>query len=165
MTVKEIHTVDKHYQVEGTGYSPMGKILAGQKEISLTSSPVLAACLRNGLLCNDSYLESEAGQPTVAGDPTEGALIVAANKAGLQQAELEAAMPRLDAIPFDSQFQYMATLHGDKNSNSQNIIYVKGAVRKNSGELIVSLIMAENLLSIVNKSIEWLKRWAIEDYA
>jgi len=128
MTVKEICADGKHYQVEGTGYSPTGKILEEQKEISPTSSPILAACFRNGLLCNDSYLEFEAGQITVAGDPTEGALIVAANKAGLQQAELEAAMPRLDAIPFDSQYQYMATLHADKNSTSQNIIYMKGAV-------------------------------------
>lgn len=76
---------------------------------------------------NDSYLEQEVGQFTVAGDPTEGALIVAASKAGLDRHDLSEAMPRLDAIPFDSQFQYMATLHQASN-NLQNIIYLKGAV-------------------------------------
>ncbi len=128
MTVKEIYAGGKIYQVEGVGYRPTGIILERHKEIDLASAPVLAACLRNGLLCNDSYLESEAGQLEVAGDPTEGALIIAANKAGLNQAALTEVMPRLDAIPFDSQFQYMATLHEDRNTNGQNIIYIKGAV-------------------------------------
>ena len=126
MTVKEIYAVGKIYQVEGTGYNPTGRILYQNQPINLESELVLDACLRNGLLCNDSYLEQESGQFTVAGDPTEGALIVAAGKAGLQQQTLTEAMPRLDAIPFDSQFQYMATLHEDIAPGK--IIYIKGAV-------------------------------------
>ena len=85
MTVKEIYAGGKTYQVEGTGYNSTGKILDQHQPTDLGSEPILDACLRNGLLCNDSYLEREAGQLTVAGDPTEGALIVAASKAGLQQ--------------------------------------------------------------------------------
>lgn len=132
MTVKEIYAVGKIYQVEGTGYNDTGKILDQNQPIILGSEPILDACLRNGLLCNDSYLEEEEGQLTVAGDPTEGALIVAAGKAGLSQQHLTAAMPRLDAIPFDSQFQYMATLHKqnapNKSTTSGTIIYIKGAI-------------------------------------
>ena len=127
MTVKEIYTAGKNYQIEGTGYNFEGQILYQNQPVDLVSNSVLAACLRNGALCNDSYLEPEMGQLTVAGDPTEGALIVAASKAGLKQQEIIAAMPRLDAIPFDSQFQYMATLHQVSNS-PENIIYIKGAV-------------------------------------
>lgn len=127
MTVKEIYVGGKIYQIEGTGYNFEGQILYQNQPVDLACDPVLAACLRNGALCNDSYLEPEMGQLTVAGDPTDGALIVAASKAGLEQQELTAAMPRLDGIPFDSQFQYMATLH-EANNSSQNIIYVKGAV-------------------------------------
>ncbi len=132
MTVKEIYAGGKIYYVEGTGYNSTGKILAQNQPINLGSEPILEACLRNGLLCNDSYLEQEAGQLTVAGDPTEGALIIAANKAGLQYQDLIEVMPRLDAIPFDSQFQYMATLHEERTqkqiTNPQNIIYIKGAL-------------------------------------
>ena len=132
MTVKEIYAVGKLYHVEGTGYNSTGRILYQNQPINLTAEPTLDACLRNGLLCNDSYLEEEAGQLTVAGDPTEGALIVAASKAGLEQQTLTEAMPRLDAIPFDSQFQYMATLQQartqENSTNPGNIIYIKGAV-------------------------------------
>jgi len=63
------------------------------------------------------------GQCVVVGDPTEGALIVAASKAGLTQQALEQEMPRLDTIPFESDFQYMATLH----SKPDQLIYVKGS--------------------------------------
>ena len=126
MTVKEIYAGGEIYHVEGTGYNPVGKILCHHQPTNLASTPVLDACLRNGLLCNDSYLETEDGLITVAGDPTEGALIVAAHKAGFCQPTLAEAMPRLDAIPFDSQFQYMATLHQDIAPGK--IIYIKGAV-------------------------------------
>ena len=139
-------------RLRGQAIAPQVGFLEGQKAIDLASAPVLDACLRNGLLCNDSYLELEAGQLTVAGDPTEGALIVAANKAGLQQAELEAAMPRLDAIPFDSQFQYMATLHEARNINPQNIIYIKGAV-----ETILARCDREALKDLRLKARPWAK--------
>ena len=133
MTVKEIYAGGQLYQVEGAGYKPIGRILEKDQPITLESNPPLDACLRNGLLCNDSFLEAEeTGQFTVNGDPTEGALIVAASKANLQQQALTEVMPRLDAIPFDPQFQYMATLHLKRNNHndakSGNIIYVKGSV-------------------------------------
>ncbi len=122
MTVQEIHAGGVHYTVSGSGYSPEGQILLNEQPVEL--NPTLQECLIAGLLCNDSHLEQKNGSWTVIGDPTEGALIAAANKAGLLQQAAERMTPRLDSIPFESQFQYMATLH---QTRSNNIIYVKGS--------------------------------------
>lgn len=82
-----------------------------------------------GLLCNDSTLKESAERWEVVGDPTEGALITSAFKAGLRGVQVERSLSRLDSVPFESQHQYMATLHqGEENGNSPHIIYAKGAV-------------------------------------
>ncbi|MGF1542215.1 MAG: HAD-IC family P-type ATPase, partial [Pleurocapsa sp.] len=86
--------------------------------------PALAACLISGILCNDSQLKQKGADWSVVGDPTEGALITVAEKAGLSQGGLTAVQPRLDSIPFESDYQYMATLHDGKSRT----IYVKGSV-------------------------------------
>jgi cation-transporting ATPase F len=78
----------------------------------------------SGLLCNDSQLKQMGESWSVVGDPTEGAMITAAAKAGLSQSGLASSKPRLDAIPFESQYQYMATLH----DADPRVIYVKGSV-------------------------------------
>ncbi|MES1024626.1 cation-transporting P-type ATPase [Gloeocapsa sp. BRSZ] len=139
MTVQAIYAGEQHYKVTGSGYNPEGEIIvdtdipdgvAAQQSADLNSNVALHECLIAGLLCNDSRIEVKDGRNTVIGDPTEGALIIAANKAGLNDNH-EKAMPRVDAIPFESEFQYMATLHKQrlgKDGNSQHIIYVKGSV-------------------------------------
>ncbi len=76
--------------------------------------------LKAGLLCNDSQLVETEGRWTVQGDPTEGALLVSARKGRLNP-DGTAYPARLDSIPFDSQHQYMATLHAD------GTVYIKGA--------------------------------------
>lgn len=121
MTVQALYAGGQTYTVSGVGYSPEGEILFNQTVATLR--PALLECLKAGLLCNDSNLEFKDGNWAVIGDPTEGALIAAAKKAGLTQEVL--AMPRLDSIPFESQFQYMATLH---QTDLNNTIYVKGSV-------------------------------------
>ncbi len=121
MTVQEIYAGGQNYTVSGVGYNPEGAILFNHTIATL--SPALLECLKAGILCNDSHLEVKNGKWQVVGDPTEGALIAAANKAGLTQEVLE--MPRLDSIPFESQFQYMATLH---QTDLTKTIYVKGSV-------------------------------------
>ncbi|MBE9189092.1 cation-transporting P-type ATPase [Gloeocapsopsis crepidinum LEGE 06123] len=134
MTVQAIYAGERQYKVTGNGYNPEGEIVvdidipdgaAAQQSADLNSNVALHACLTAGLLCNDSRIEVKDGQNTVIGDPTEGALIIAANKAGLNVSH-EEAMPRVDVIPFESEFQYMATLH--KQERGQRIIYVKGSV-------------------------------------
>jgi cation-transporting P-type ATPase F len=125
MTVQAIYTGGYQYAVTGVGYSPEGQILQSGKPTDLDNDSSLQECLSAGLLCNDSHLETRNSKWVVLGDPTEGALITCANKAGLIQPILEQHMPRLDAIPFESEFQYMATLHAAPQGN---IIYVKGSV-------------------------------------
>ncbi len=134
MTVAQIYADGRQYTVEGTGYIGNGHILLDEKPVNMSEAPGLMACLCNGLLCNDSRIEADKSV-TVWGDPTEGALIVAAQKAGLDRTALEAEMPRLDSIPFESEHQYMATLHRESESIStatssagSQIIYIKGAV-------------------------------------
>ncbi|MBD1903515.1 cation-transporting P-type ATPase [Trichocoleus sp. DQ-A3] len=133
MTVQAIYAGGQHYTASGSGYNPAGEILLEEKPINLNNFPVLLECLKAGLLCNDSHLEVKDEQWVVIGDPTEGALIAVANKVGLKQSNLEREMPRLDVIPFESEFQYMATLHegksdGDGRGNPGTTIYVKGSV-------------------------------------
>lgn len=131
MTVQAIYAGNQNYTVTGVGYVPQGKILLNEKPVNWDNSSALEECIKAGLLCNDSHLEKKNGQWQVVGDPTEGALIVVANKVGITRSSLEEEMPRLDVIPFESEFQYMATLHETSSFASdkkQGTIYVKGSV-------------------------------------
>lgn len=131
MTVQAIYAGNQNYTVTGVGYIPQGKILLNEKPVNWDNSSALEECIKAGLLCNDSHLEKKNGQWQVVGDPTEGALIVVANKVGITRSSLEEEMPRLDVIPFESEFQYMATLHETSSFASdkkQGTIYVKGSV-------------------------------------
>lgn len=129
MTVQAIYAGSQLYQVTGSGYSPQGQILfqAADSPIEIHQLPALEACLVAGCLCNDTRLQpKDNGQWEVVGDPTEAALIVAAQKGGLDLEELQRRRPRLDSIPFESEFQYMATLHC--LGPEEHCIYVKGSV-------------------------------------
>jgi cation-transporting P-type ATPase F len=124
MTVQEIYVGGEFYTVTGGGYSPDGEILLRDEGLGVNLSPPLRDCLIAGVVCNDSHLEQQAGRWMVIGDPTEGALLAAGTKAGFDQADLTRSFTRLDSIPFESQFQYMATLHQGKG---ENLLYVKGS--------------------------------------
>jgi len=120
MTVLRIYSGGKEYRVSGVGYEPEGKFSAGEETIDLTQgNHALVETLRAGCLCNNGALTKDENRHYIVGDPTEGALIVSAAKAGINE-----KLPRLDEIPFESEQMYMATLyeHQDKN-----IIYVKGS--------------------------------------
>jgi cation-transporting ATPase F len=128
MTVQQIVAGGQRYTVTGSGYDPAGQILRAGELVDPSDEPAaLRECLLTGFLCNDSALVEEDGLWKAQGDPTEVALIVAARKGGLVQANLEKQFPRLDGIPFDSQHQYMATLHNQEGV-SERLAYVKGAV-------------------------------------
>jgi Ca2+-transporting ATPase len=126
MTVQQISAGGQQYEVSGTGYDPGGQILqspmAGSQE-----TDALNECLRAGLLCNDAVLTHENGLWQVQGDPTEGAILVAALKGGLKQKDELVAFPRIDAIPFESQHQYMATLHSS-GEGKPPVVFMKGSV-------------------------------------
>lgn len=125
MTVQEIYAGGQAFFVTGAGYSPAGAIQP--VESGQPTNPALTECLKAGLLCNESYLEQDDGQWQVIGDPTEGALIVSAQKAGFEMATLKAELPRIDFIPFESEHQYMATLHS-ADKTGDRLVYAKGSV-------------------------------------
>jgi potassium/sodium efflux P-type ATPase len=130
MTVKLAYDGEHIYEFTGSGYDPSGEVLC--EGISLKNlDPELKAnlytLLRIGLLCNETDIYEEDGFYKVNGDPTEGALIVSAMKAGLNKEEEKEKYPQIAIIPFESERGYMATLHRHKG---KKYIFVKGAPEK-----------------------------------
>lgn len=157
MTVQAIFAGGHQYIVNGVGYNPYGEILFNNRIVEIKSDRGLQECLIAGLLCNDSHLEKKNGKWMVLGDPTEGALIASAEKAGFSQSIMARQMPKLDAIPFESDFQYMATLHATPAGKT---IYVKGSV-----EAILqrcSLMLNSNAESRPLDCVETLRKTTIE---
>ncbi len=127
MTVQRVFDGNHIYEITGTGYSPHGDILEEGRHIKPIADAHLLMLFRIGLLCNESKIYVEDEQYKVDGDPTEGALIVAALKAGLSLEEEQERHPQLFIIPFESERGYMATLH---RGGDRNLIFVKGAPEK-----------------------------------
>lgn len=127
MTVKLVYDGEKIYEVTGTGYEPKGEILEEGTPIKASADHALAMMFRIGLLCNESEIFEEEGTYKVEGDPTEGALIVAALKAGLNPEEERDRFSQLAIIPFESDRGYMATLN---RGGERNLVMVKGAPEK-----------------------------------
>ena len=127
MTVQQVCTGGECFEFSGVGYAPQGQVLLGGAAVDLQSHPALEECLKAGVLCNDSRLIDKDGQWGIEGDPTEVALITASAKAGLSREAIEQDSPRVDTLPFESQHQYMATLH-DARAQSESLIYLKGSV-------------------------------------
>jgi magnesium-transporting ATPase (P-type) len=129
MTVTRVASLDRRFTVTGSGYVPTGAVLdENGGAVAIDDVPPLGELVRAGALCNDAGLRHHDGQWTVDGDPTEGALLVLAAKAGLGLEELGAAWPRTDVLPFESELQYMATLHHDHAGHA--VVYVKGSPEK-----------------------------------
>jgi cation-transporting P-type ATPase F len=128
MTVQEIYAGGRVYRVTGSGYEPEGEIHHQGRPIAVEESVALVECLGAGLLCNDAQLLSKEGEIVVQGDPTEAALIVAAQKAGMTEEGMKESWPRIETIPFESEYKYMATLHRRGNGTHPRVIYLKGAV-------------------------------------
>ncbi|MGM0813341.1 cation-transporting P-type ATPase [Thioalkalivibrio sp.] len=126
MTVKSIVTAEREFEVSGVGYEPEGRFATGDEEIAVEDQPVLAETLRAILLCNDAEVYHSNGRWVMEGDPTEGALVAAALKGGLDHKELNRRLSRIDVIPFESSYKFMATLHHEDPAGS-GVIYLKGA--------------------------------------
>jgi magnesium-transporting ATPase (P-type) len=123
MMVVSTATAEAEYQVTGNGYAPEGKVK--QDGAAAGEDPVLELLGRVSLLCNDAELFQREGVWTVEGDPTEGALYPFATKLGMDRQREQTAYPRIDAIPFESEHRFMATLHQD--AGGQTVLLVKGA--------------------------------------
>ena len=123
MMVVSAVTADSVCKVTGAGYAPEGEVL--KDGAPAADDPVLKLMGRVSMLCNDAEMRQEEGIWAVEGDPTEGALYPFGNKLGLQRQDEQAAYPRIDAIPFESEHRFMATLHQD--AAGKQFLLVKGA--------------------------------------
>ncbi len=112
MTVRRVVAGDQTLDVSGAGYAPQGQFTCGDVPVQ-PGNPVLHL-LQAAILASDARVEYDPteGRWRVKGDPTEGAMVVAAAKAGMDKAELDARYPRIDEIPFTSETKRMTTLHG-----------------------------------------------------
>lgn len=126
MTVQTIITSDEQIVVTGTGYEPRGSFYFEGKEIfPEKNSPILSETLHAALLCNNSSVYQKNKLWILEGEPTEGALVAAALKYGLDPEKIKEEMPRTDEIPFESDYKFMATLNHDHEGNGY--IFLKGA--------------------------------------
>jgi Ca2+-transporting ATPase len=124
MTVRKIFTGGKRIEVTGAGYMPEGEF-RGSDIIQAANHPSLRLLLQGGLLCSDAVLEEKEGKWMIKGDPTEGALVVAAVKAGLHEAEMRLENPRIEEIPFSSERKRMTTIH--QMVDGKKTAFMKGA--------------------------------------
>ncbi len=124
MTTQKIYTNGAFIKVTGVGYAPEGSFEVDDKTV--TPDEQLKELLKIASLCNDSALERDEKTKkwTVKGDPTEGALIVTAAKAGFSKQSLDQQEPRIAEIPFSSERKRMTTIHTVGN---KKIAYMKGA--------------------------------------
>ncbi len=127
MTVQRLYVDGQWVEVTGEGYGPWGEFRQDGQRMDAGNEQALTLHLRIGALCNDALLTCEQEFCSIYGDPTEGALVVAAAKAGMNKEKLEKTFPRLDEIPFQSEKQYMATLHP---RDGGRLVYVKGSVER-----------------------------------
>jgi magnesium-transporting ATPase (P-type) len=123
MMVVSAITAESAYEITGEGYASEGEVRQNGRPAG--ADAVLQLLGRVSALCNDAELRHEEGVWKVEGDPTEGALYPFAGKVGLQRPAEQAAYPRIDAIPFESEHKFMATLH--TAAGGGQALFVKGA--------------------------------------
>ncbi|MCX6017691.1 MAG: cation-translocating P-type ATPase [Chloroflexi bacterium] len=128
MTVVEILAGGRSYHVTGRRYDPFGEFIVDDVAVDAAAAAQapLREMLRAALCCSDALLEHRDDQVHMVGDPTEGALVVAAAKAGLTREMVDVQLPRLQEIPFDAVRRRMTTLHRNVASGD-GLVFVKGA--------------------------------------
>ena len=125
MTVQTIATGSDLIEVAGAGYAPEGAFRRNGAELRPEALPVLRELARGALLCSDASVRPVDGTWVMDGDPTEGALVTLAMKAGLDPTVERRVRPRIDVVPFESEHRFMATLHHAHDGHP--LILVKGA--------------------------------------
>jgi cation-transporting ATPase F len=129
MTVRVIRTPNDAFEVTGVGYQREGEVLdPSGAPADPARDEALHWTLLVGAACNDARFSKTATTPEIIGDPTEGAMLVVAGKAGIDPAWARQRYPRVATVPFSSERKYMATLHDDGESG--RIVCAKGAVER-----------------------------------
>ncbi len=123
MTVRKVYAAGRTLDVTGVGYEPAGEILGPEKD--LAPEGPLGRLLKAAVLCNDAHLHEIEGKWAIKGDPTEGALVVAAAKSGLRVTETRLRHPRVEEVPFSSERKRMTTVHNEPDGRI--FAYLKGA--------------------------------------
>ncbi len=139
MTVVQAWAGGKKFKISGEGYAPSGQFSVDGQPLDPAKEPNASFLLHAAVLCNDAKLE-ETGEEKggkawrMVGDPTEGAMVVAAAKAGLWRKEMEKVLPRVQEIPFDSERKRMTTIHQRQAADGHfcfdcppRVAFVKGA--------------------------------------
>ncbi len=126
MTVTRLWADGQFIEVTGSGYAPVGDFRVEGQPVEIKKYPAILTTLWGGVLNNDSQLEitgerDEEKTYRIVGDPTEGALLVAAAKAGAWYGEIKEAYPRESEIPFDSERKRMITVHSVENPRPEDI--------------------------------------------
>jgi len=138
MMVRAVYANGQLFSVSGNGYEPAGDFNLGSEKVNPADYPEVLKTLACGVLCNSASLVEEEGRYRIAGDPTEGALLSAGLKAGLEKNKLEEAEPLVEEIPFDSERKMMTMI---RRSKDQYVAYVKGApdiLLQNCSRLLVN---------------------------
>ncbi len=139
MTVKKIFMLDEDYQVTGDGYSLHGQFIRNEQSISTAEGQGLKECLKAFTLCNNAILQKnkieinekwrrEESNWSIDGDPTEGALIVAAAKCNMWRESIEKSNKKIKEFSFDSFLKIMSVLYA--NEKKELVLYTKGAPEK-----------------------------------
>ncbi|MDO8634733.1 MAG: cation-transporting P-type ATPase, partial [Dehalococcoidia bacterium] len=124
MTIQRVYANGKVFEVSGVGYEPKGSFLLNGQVYDALKDRHLATLLRIGGLCNDAHMIEVDNLWDIKGDPTEGALVVLAAKAGLDVKAENGRYPRINEIPFSSETKMMATVH---QTAQGEVAYAKGA--------------------------------------
>ena len=135
MTVSDLWMVNQQVQVTGVGYAPEGEMLLAEKPITLAENGDIRQLLLAASLCNNSRLlppTEEVNHWTILGDPTEGALVVAAEKGKIKLEDVLKQSPRLRELPFESNRKRMSTIHqaSKDQSDIEKLAYIKGAPKE-----------------------------------
>jgi len=125
MTVQQLYTNHILTKISGEGYKPEGKFTQGSKQVDPIKNKNIEILLRSATLCTTSNLYKDKNGWYVTGDPTEGALVVSAKKAGLDKTELDKRFKHVGELPFDSNRKMMSVIFEDLNK--KRVAFVKGA--------------------------------------
>jgi len=127
MTVKKLFTNDQWTDVSGHGYEITGEFTGDGSPVPYSDDLSITETLKTAVLCNDARLIKGDDGADIQGDPTEGALVVLAAKAGMDKVAADTETPRVDEIPFESERQYMVTVH---KGSGGSVLRIKGSLEK-----------------------------------